>query len=271
METEIMETENINNDIPSDAQTEATPGTDFSQLQKELEEARRRIKEKEDYARKIQSESDRKIMEHEKKLAELQQAQNAQKAMQEMPKSDNYDDIDKYLSDKVKWDLDNTVKIKDVVREVINESNQQNQLNVLFNKFKKNEAILKSNENYNDYDTVTSSSYLQNILEKSQNGLAQSLMALDDGAKIIYYMGKNWDVAQKLGNLPPHQLTAELVNIVSGIKKAEKAPKTAENPPINPVKGGAGSGISEKPKTRADMSKDEWVADVVKRMMGKGK
>jgi len=101
-------------------------------------------------------------------------------------------------------------------------------------------------ERYPDFDAVT----MRDDITVSQQ-MAQAMLAMDDGADIAYYLGKNQNEAERLAKLDSISVAIEIGKLASKIATLEK---TKAPPPITPV-GAARSGSKDPER----MSVNEWM------------
>lgn len=87
-------------------------------------------------------------------------------------------------------------------------------------------------------------------------GVAAALMQSDEGAKMIYHLGTNPDIAEQIASLSPLAAMAQLGKISVSMASQPKLTPSAAPDPIAPLKTGStlSSGIGD------DMPINEWMA-----------
>jgi hypothetical protein len=158
------------------------------------------------------------------------------------------------LSDRLKWELKNNIRIEDLVREEVAKTRINGEIFERKKQFELSAAALK--KEVPDFDEVAKSDIVMSIYGNSSNRLPDIIEGMDDGPKIAYYLGNNIDVAAKLAELPPEKLVPELIKLTGKINATTKKNNTSKTP-INPVQGTSAVGLHKKTH---EMTTDEWMS-----------
>jgi hypothetical protein len=82
----------------------------------------------------------------------------------------------------------------------------------------------------------------------------EAVLDSDKPAELLYFLGKNPDLASELVGLSPAQLGRRIARLETQMAEQAK-PKTSAAPrPLDPVRGG-----SSDNELRSDLSTDEWM------------
>ena len=87
-------------------------------------------------------------------------------------------------------------------------------------------------------------------------GVASALMQSENGAELIYHLGKHLDTADALAKMSPEMAMMELGRLSSNLSTKPEIKTSAAPDPIEPVK--AGSSLNSE--VGDEMSMDEWMA-----------
>jgi hypothetical protein len=106
-----------------------------------------------------------------------------------------------------------------------------------------------------DFDEVVTGLFQNKILGQTAY---EALLEQDNGPQIEYYLGKNLELAAKIGSKTPAQQAAEIgkLSVKLAAPKGKKVTKAPD--PVTPAKSGGGSGST---KDVANMSMDELMED----------
>ena len=123
--------------------------------------------------------------------------------------------------------------------------------------------------NVKDYHQVT-----RNQALPINQTMVETLQTAEKGPEVLYYLGKNPDVAASLAGMSPLDAARELGRI-----EATKliAPEPSKKPPLAPVPKIKGSDASTTTRIRSDtpesdkLSDAEWLKSETKRLAAKGK
>jgi len=143
-----------------------------------------------------------------------------------------------YLTDKI------TAKAVEAARAVANEG--QSKVNEQTRRVQFESKEKKYSEELDDYMDVTRSMPLT-------REMFEATTEMDDGPAVLYYLGKNQDVAGKIANLSPTAAAVELGRIAAKLT-VEKA--TSKAPAPTPKIDGIEPGIEKDPDK---MSMPEWL------------
>jgi hypothetical protein len=112
-----------------------------------------------------------------------------------------------------------------------------------------NHRVAEARGEYEDFEKVVGQSDLKIWPE-----VQQALLVHENGPDIVYYLAKNPEIAEKLGEMPPARAVAEIGKIAVEMQ-TPSAPKAKPKPPvIHPVGGTTKVEIAD----RTNMSHAEW-------------
>jgi hypothetical protein len=121
------------------------------------------------------------------------------------------------------------------------------------------ERVTQFKSTVEDYDDVVTPS------TPVSEGMADALLDSDEAGALMYYLGKNPDVAAKLYHLSPAKAGREIQKIedrlVAERKKAAEKPVSKAPPPAPEIKGAADGSTKAKPDDPAsdtELSDAEW-------------
>lgn len=131
-------------------------------------------------------------------------------------------------------------------RRVLSEEQRNAEVQLRRSEFSKKEAEYA--KNLKDYEQVARS----NDLHITQD-MGEMIMESDRGPEVLYYLGKNPDIAAKIATLAPITAAREMGKIEAKLETPKAEPtKTPPPPPKIP------SGESELTKSLDDMDDDEY-------------
>lgn len=106
-----------------------------------------------------------------------------------------------------------------------------------------------------DFDEVVTGLFQNKILGQAAY---EAILEQENGPQIEYHLGKNLELAEKIGSKTPTQQAVEIgkLSVKLAAPKGKKITKAPD--PVTPAKSGGGSGT---PKDVANMSMDEIMAD----------
>jgi len=249
---------NIDNEQIKQQSEQSSPEDRIRELELQLEQKDRRIDDKEAYVRKMQSTYDRKIsdlMNGGTNNGGGSNRMNYNTPKTPPPDSSNFDDPDEYLSTRLKWELDNNINIKDLIREEVYKTRDIEDTTIRKKQFESNAMMLK--KELPDFDEVAKSDIMLNIYRNSINKLPDILESMETGPQLAYYLGNNIDIASRLSELPPEKLVSELVKLHNKIDVKQKKTSSSSTKPISPVIGNSNAGFSKK---TYEMTTEEWLA-----------
>lgn len=144
---------------------------------------------------------------------------------------------------------------QEVARRTVQEQYERESMARRATSFQAKESdFSKSNE---DYMQVTRNPNLSITRD-----MVSLLQESDSGPDVLYYLGKNPEVANSLANLPPVILARELGRIEEKIAYTKKSAATVSNapPPTPKIDGGSPSiNVSASSPDSDKLSADEWL------------
>jgi hypothetical protein len=229
---------------------ELTQDHDNDSVEEKIRELEERLAHKEKFIRKQQSDFDKfkaSLGKNEYKLSETKSSSLKK------PDPSDYTDETKYISDVVKWEL-NQQDLSSTIKSELEKQKQYDSIVKRKMKFDTEAQKLKEST-LKDFDEVAKSELMLSIYNNSKNDLGGILESMDNGPQIAYFLGKNVDLAYKLSDMSSTELIPELIRLQQ--KSApRKASVTKASEPINPINGSAHSAGEKDP---SKMSYKEWL------------
>jgi hypothetical protein len=241
-----------------DDDTPAPDDDDDETEQKAKPEKKNRLQERINELTAARREAERKLAEAEAKLAEKQTPKpEPAKAVEESkgpdPLAKNEDGSDKYplgefdpkfVKDTIQHALNEQAKAAEVQKaEQEKLSAEEQYRNTLVNSW--NEKLEDVRERYPDYEEKGQEmlSVFEGIDQAYGQYLTDTLMEMDAGPEVFYYLANNLDEAERIVNAGPRRATIALAKIeaqLTGTKTKEAVVKTTNAPPPPPqLKGSA--------------------------------
>lgn len=193
-------------------------------------------------------EAERRAAAAEQQLRALNQRQQQQPPAQDKPppKITDFQDIDSFLAARDAWQEERVLgKLRAEQQQASQRQQQENQQHghqvaqlQAVERFKGAEA--EARERYTDYDTVVSTPQMQQ-LRTVRPDLAQAVIDSPHGADVVYYLGKNPQVAQQLATLNTFAAAREIGRIEQMFMQP-KPQATNAPPPPKQVGGRADAG-----------------------------
>jgi len=112
------------------------------------------------------------------------------------------------------------------------------------------ERIEKARDNYLDFDDVAGSDV------PVSPAMEMAIMHSDKGADLVYYLGKNPEIAERLATLPPYAAAVEIGRLEAQITAPKPKRVSAAPAPINPV--GSSATVDKDPGKMTDAEYSEW-------------
>lgn len=150
----------------------------------------------------------------------------------------------------------------DAAKKVIEEERSQESIDRKASSFRGREATFaKSVEDYKD---VAHSDYLP-----ISKAMGDALVEMDHGPEVLYYLGKNSDLAEEISRLPPLSAAVELGRIAEKLPK-ESGEKVSKAPAPTPKIAAVEASTNVNPsKGESDkLSDDAWMKKRNKQVMG---
>lgn len=171
----------------------------------------------------------------------------------EKPKIEDFDTYEEYVDALTDWKVDQKLTHRDA----------QNAGKSEHDKFVN--RVTEGKKRFADFDEVVTDDV------KISKAAAEAIKESEDPAGLLYYLGENDDVAERLLTLSPARQAAEIGKIEAKLANEGKKPKQDDTPsnkvtnapdPITPPKGGAGKTI----KSIDDMDADEYIQHMNKKL-----
>ena len=118
-------------------------------------------------------------------------------------------------------------------------------------KFREREAKFRAEAE--DYEDIA---YMAPI-----NDIVDVVMAMDEGPRIAYYLGKNPETAARINSLPPHLAAVELGRLDAKLateREQAKAKPVSKAPPPPPKIDATEPAVSKDPKDMSDTEFAKW-------------
>lgn len=130
--------------------------------------------------------------------------------------------------------------------------------------YKSNEAEFA--ETVDDYDKVARNKDLQ-----INQPMADTIKSMETGPAVLYYLGKNQDIADNIAQLSPKAAERELYRIEMKLEQSPKAEKVSKAPAPPPKIAGVESKVNINPSKGEsdDLSTEEWMKRRNKQLMRK--
>lgn len=169
------------------------------------------------------------------------------------PKSDDYEIYDEFVAAHSKWAKESAKREFKAEQEAARQAEIKTREAETINNWQKSGA-----SKYRDWQEV-----FHPHLPVS-DAMARTLLEIDQGHDIAYYLGKNPSEAQRIYNLPPHRQAYELGKIEARLSGPPQKTTTKAPTPTSPVGG------KEVPtKSLENMSTEEYIAYMDRREFGK--
>jgi len=121
-------------------------------------------------------------------------------------------------------------------------------------------------DDVDDYDRVT-----RNPSLRITNEMVEAVQMSDDGPAVLYYLGKNPEVASRLSELPPLAMAREIGRIEANeLRKPGKSTTNAPAPPPKVDAEGPANTISANEAGSDKLSMKEWVRRRNKQLSSNG-
>ena len=164
------------------------------------------------------------------------------------PKPEQFQSYEQYLEAKAEWKAEQ--KVAEVFRKQ-QETTQRQTAEAERRQISQawEQRVEAAADAYDDFEEVALAPDLP-----VSGVMAEAIQRAEKGADVLYYLGKNREVAAQIARLDPLSAAIRIGEIAATL--ARPAPKKATNapPPISPV--GARASVSKDPDK---MSTDEWL------------
>lgn len=165
-----------------------------------------------------------------------------------------FDDIDQateaYVSSVIQWEFEQREAQRQAQDQIAKEREEKNKEVQTFEQ-KRIATVTAGREKYQDWEQVVFS-IPGAIMHRH---LASAVMELPEGASVAYYLGKNLQEAERISQLSPYAMAAELGKIEVKLSTTEK-PTTNAPEPLETVKGRSAATTEFDP----EKDLDAWVA-----------
>lgn len=234
-EPEVLATENVELE-PEAKETEPTPEDDTSDVKSKPNKLEKRFSEITQKARDAEEKANREAearVKAEKELQELRSKLQPPVEDEELkePNREDYTDAFEYAKDLADYAAKNAIKQRDL-EEQQKRANAEREV-VITNWQKQLEAARAELPDFDDMLASTDAVVPDHIRD--------AIIESDVGAKVLYHLADNPDIAAKLTEMSPAKAYVELGKLIAtfGTKpQVEQVAKVSKAPqPITPVKG----------------------------------
>lgn len=175
--------------------------------------------------------------------------QRATQAAEGAPKPDQFSSYEDYLEAKAEWKAEQ--KVAELLGRQAEATKRQS---AEAEKSERQKAWEKRADDamgiYDDFEEVA----LSPDVPVSQ-AMAEAIQRAEKGADVLYYLGKNTEVAEKIARMDPLSAAIEIGKLEATITRPAAKKATSAPAPISPV--GARASVSKDPEK---MSTQEWMA-----------
>lgn len=226
---------------------EAKPEKTFTQAELDAIVA----KEKAKVERKAQRDRERAIAE----VARAAQPQPQAKPDPGKPTPEQFKTTEEYVEAVAEWKADQKITERLAANQKVErEARQRQAQEESAATYRETEEAVRAK--YDDFDEVAYNPRLP-----ISDAMAQTIQLSEQGAELIYHLGKNPQEAARIFNLPPFLQAKELGKLEAKLASAPPAKPLSSAPePINPVGGKGSHPVVDTTDPRSDkLSTAEWM------------
>lgn len=175
-------------------------------------------------------------------------------ATDDAPKPEQFQSYEQYLEAKAEWKAEQ--KVAEVLRKQ-QESTQRQSAEAERRQISQawEQRVEAAADAYDDFEEVALAPDLP-----VSGVMAEAIQRAEKGADVLYYLGKNREVAAQIARLDPLSAAIRIGEIAATLARPVAKKTTNAPPPISPV--GARATVSKDP---AKLSDAEWYASRTKR------
>ena len=122
-----------------------------------------------------------------------------------------------------------------------------------------NKVYDAGNAEFKDFDSTVGNLQMVGV---GRDFLELATMS-DAGAKMLHYLGKNLEEAQRIANLPPVHMAREMTKLEFKLSQKQTKPVSNAPQPISPISGATGG--TKDPSTMTDAEYAKWSNSLRKR------
>lgn len=193
-----------------------------------------------------------------RRMAVQQPAPQAQQSAAEgAPKAEQFSTYEEFLEAKAEWKAEQ--KVAEVLRKQ-QESTQRQSAEAERQKVAQawESRVEAASDAYDDFEEVALSPDLP-----VSAPMAEAIKRAEKGADVLYYLGKNPEIAGQIARLDPLSAAIRIGEIAATLARPVAKKATSAPPPINPV--GARASTAKDPSKMTDAEFAAWRREQIKR------
>lgn len=183
-------------------------------------------------------------LEQQLELAQKQSQPEPTPAPQGKPQLDQFDSYEEYTEALTDWKVDQKLQSQTELQQQEQQQRTRQDKELAFNR-----KAAEFSELHEDFDTVVRSIPLS-------DSTFQAALNSEKSAEILYHLGQNYELAEKIDRMDNVSAAMELGRIEAALVQADRSQTNAPDP-LDPIDGGTGGAPSADPDK---MSMSEWKA-----------